>query len=79
LAIAKLSTSMPIEPDEAEEAYIRYTVTNPPLMGLDLLCDYKRYGDAATYENVEAKLLDAGAARSSRHLLPAQDCEKGIF
>lgn len=59
-AIAKLSTTMPIEWDDAEEAYIQYTQTNPTIMLLDMLSNFEDYGPDSSYENVERKVLDAG-------------------
>jgi hypothetical protein len=60
IALARLSTTMPIKDNDAEEAYKTYTETNPPLMVLDLLCDYEQNGPSASYENVERKILEAG-------------------
>ena len=51
---------MPIEWDDAEEAYIQYTQTNPTIMLLDMLSNFEDYGPDSSYENVERKVLDAG-------------------
>jgi hypothetical protein len=60
IALARLSTSMPIEEGDSEAAYEQYTLTRPALMVLDLLCEFERDGPSATYATVERKMLDAG-------------------
>lgn len=60
IAIARLSTAMPIDDDDAEEAYAQYTLTDPGPMILDLLSGYEEKGQNATYEDVEEKLKFAG-------------------
>lgn len=59
-AIARLSTTEPIDPSDGAEAYAQYTQTNPGPMILDLLCEYERKGPDASYEDAERKVMEAG-------------------
>jgi hypothetical protein len=69
--IAQLSTRMPIE--SAQDAYIQFTLADPPAMILDLLCGFDSHGYDCTFESVEAKVLAAGTTRSGRR---SQECHR---
>lgn len=64
--LAQLRTARPT--DDNREAYMEFTLTNPPLLVMDLLCDFEERGYESSYDAVQAKISAAAECTIERLL-----------